>query len=116
MAYFAQNNQEQEYTSVFRKTVPDQQDEPETEFYDDVDEGFEMLAEGSEEEELSEEDSEEEEVRRKERFQFIHGIGDFVAVIIGAVVILILVAFLISLFNFLSTDIRQTFTLWQNKL
>lgn len=116
MAYFDQNKPEQEYTSVFRKIVPEQPEESQTEFYDE-DEGFDMIE--SDPEDLAdsgEEDPEEAAARRKERFQFINGIGDFVATIIGAVVILLLLAFLISLFNWLSNDIGQTFTLWQNRL
>lgn len=115
MAYFKQNEQD-EYTSVFQKTMEVPSDEKQTEIYDDYDDGFDMLTEGPEDEVLHEEDPEEAAERRKERFKFINGISDFVAVIIGTVVILLLVAFLISLINWLSTDIRQTFTLWQTKL
>lgn len=114
MAYFKQNEQE-EYTSVFQRPVEEPTEEKQIERYDEYDDGFDILADEPEDD-VHGEDPEELAERRKERFKFINGIGDFIAVIVGAVVILLLVAFLISLFSWLSTDIKQTFTLWQTKL
>lgn len=115
MAYFDQNRQEEEYTSVFQKTYPEQPEEKQTEHFDD-DEGIELLSDDYTEELPVTDDPEEEAEQKKERFKFIYGIGDFVGTIVGAVVILLLVAFLISLISWLVTDVKQTFTLWQNKL
>lgn len=53
---------------------------------------------------------------RRSHWQLISGLTDFAGVIVGTVVILILVALLVSLLNWLHADVSQTFTLWQMKL
>lgn len=53
---------------------------------------------------------------RRSHWQLISGLTDFAGVIVGTAVILILVALLVSLLNWLHADIRQTFTLWQMNL
>ena len=109
MAYFRHNQQEtQTYTPVFKRDNnpgTDMTDVPYDDGFDDYDEPP-----------VPEEDPQEAAARRKERFFLFNGMFDFVAVILGAVVILMLLAFLFSLFNWVSTDISQTFSLWQNKL
>lgn len=109
MAYFRQTQQEtQTYTPVFKKEVSstaDMTDAPYDDGFDDYSDPF-----------APEEDPQEIAARRKERFTLFNGVLDFVGVILGAVVILVLLAFLISLINWVSTDINQTFSLWQNKL
>lgn len=108
MAYFKHTQQEtQTYTPVFRRddpSAPDMTDVP----YDD---GFDDYSEP-----IVPEDPQEVAARRKERFTLFNGVLDFVGVILGAVVILVLLAFLLSLINWVSTGINQTFSLWQNKL
>lgn len=44
------------------------------------------------------------------------GVSDFFGVILGTVCILVLIALLVSLLNWLHADIAQNFALWQNKL
>ena len=65
---------------------------------------------------VSVEDPQEAAARRKEHFLLFNGVFDFVAVLLGAVVVLVLLWFLLSLYSWVSTDISQTFSLWQNKL
>lgn len=59
---------------------------------------------------------EEREYLRRSHWRLISGLADFAGVIAGTAVILILIALLVSLLNWLSADITQTFTLWQTKL
>lgn len=109
MAYFRHNQQEtQVYKPVFRRdnaSGTGLSDIP----YDDGFDDYDVLP-------APEDDPKEMAARRKERFLLFNGVFDFVAVILGAVVILILLAFLFSLFDWVSTDISQTFSLWQNRL
>ncbi|MBQ8618700.1 MAG: hypothetical protein IJ418_14480 [Clostridia bacterium] len=53
---------------------------------------------------------------RRSRWRLISGLMDFAGVIVGTAVILILIALLVSLLNWLAADLNQTFTLWQTKL
>ncbi len=53
---------------------------------------------------------------RRSTWQLLAGLGDFAGVILGTAAILILVALLVSLMNWLVSDISQTFTLWQIRL
>lgn len=113
MAYFKHNQQEtQTYTPVFRNSAPEGTDGADLSY----DDGFDDYNDPINLEETREIDPEEAAARRKERFRLFNGVFDFVAVILGAVVILMLLAFLFSLYNWVSTDITQTFSLWQNKL
>ena len=59
---------------------------------------------------------EEKRAARQGRFRVAAGVGDFFGVIAGTVVILVLVALLVSLVNWVHADISQTFTLWQKGL
>lgn len=53
---------------------------------------------------------------RTSRWQLLAGIMDFAGVIAGTVVILLLIALLVSLLNWVHADVTQFFTLWQTKL
>lgn len=53
---------------------------------------------------------------RRSTWQLLAGLGDFAGVILGTAAILILIALLVSLINWLVSDISQTFTLWQIRL
>ncbi len=81
-------------------------------FENGYDDGFDELATDPEEEELSEEEIREE---QKRRFRIAAGAGDLAAVLAGTVVILVLVAFLINMIQFVSTDFAQTFSLFAAK-
>lgn len=53
---------------------------------------------------------------RASRWQLLAGIMDFAGVIAGTAVILLLIALLVSLLNWVHADVTQFFTLWQTKL
>ncbi len=85
--------------------------------YDDgfdsgYDDGFDELAMDPGEEELSEEEMREE---QKRKYRIAAGAGDLTAVLAGVAVILVLVAFLINMVQFVSSDFAQTFSLWATK-
>ncbi len=125
MAYFQhQRDPGEDYTRQFAPAREDEQDEyddyNENDEYDGYDDGFDDLTEDPPEEEtLSEEEAllleEERREARRRRFRIAAGFGDFAAALAGAVVILALLAFLIQMVKFLSTDITQNFSLWQTK-
>lgn len=122
MAYFQhRQDSEEDYTRQFAPAREDEADEyDDYDEYDGYDDGFDDLTEEPPEEDvLSEEEARllEEERRedRRRRFRIAAGFGDFAASLAGAVVILALLAFLIQMVKFLSTDITQNFSLWQTK-
>jgi len=53
---------------------------------------------------------------RRSTWQLIAGLGDFAGVILGTAAILVLIALLVSLINWLASDISQTFTLWPMRI
>ena len=115
MAYFKQNETEETRRSG---TVPP--DDEYTQAYDysegdngnidiDADEYDDGLDDDSgdmefPEDELTEEEKEEE---RKTKMQLIFGVGDLTGIIIGTVVILLLLAFLFQMINFVRDDIHD---------
>lgn len=108
MAYFNndyQDEQDEDYQPTFRQPVYDdsiQDDEAYDEPYD----------------ELCEDDYLDEQERweaRQTRWKVLAGAGDVLAVLAGAVVILLLIALLISLLTWVQADMSQSFTLWQTK-
>ena len=107
MAYFnndPQDLQEDEYQPVFQQPVED-------DYLDDED--------GEYIDEMYYDDFLDEEERREARqlkWKMLAGIGDFLGVLAGTVVILLLVALLISLITWVQADMSQSFTLWQTKL
>lgn len=54
--------------------------------------------------------------RRKDTFRILTGLADFAGVVAGAVAILVLLAVLVSLLNWVRSDILQSFDLWQPRL
>lgn len=118
MALFSRQPEDDEsYTRQFAQTREEEYDDdgdyPEEETWDD---GFDELLEEDEEEE--EDDPLLEEERRLERqrkFRIAAGFGDLGAAMAGVVVILALVAFLITMLRFLSTDFSQNFSLFQTR-
>ncbi len=53
---------------------------------------------------------------RRSRWKLIAGMGDFIGIIVGTAAILLLVLLLVSLVNWLLSDIDQTFALWQTRI
>lgn len=86
-------------------------------FEEDYDDGFDALTEDvPEDSDVFPEEEEDPELRRAERqrkFRIAAGIGNFGAVLAGAAVILVLVAFLISMLRFVYSDFSRTFALWK---
>lgn len=107
MAYFnndPQDLQEDEYQPVFQQSVED-------DYLDD--ENGEYIDEMYYDDFLDEEERRE---ARQLKWKMLAGIGDFLGVLAGTVVILLLVALLISLITWVQADMSQSFTLWQTKL
>lgn len=109
MAYFNNNSQDvqdEDYQPTFRQPVYDdydQDDEPYEEPYDEPYENDYL-------------DEQERWEARQTRWKVLAGAGDVLAVLAGAVVILVLIALLISLLTWVQADMSQSFTLWQTKL
>lgn len=101
MAYFKQNESYPE-----EELMPEEEEE---ELYDD---GFDELAEEEEIPELSEEEKKE---RRISRFRLAMGAGNLVAVIGGALVILLMLTMIFSIVYFVINDMGRSFSLFQTK-
>lgn len=106
MAYFKQSEEEAQEAPQRRFSRPVEDDDP----YDDL--GDELPDEYPDamtyEEEMA--------YQRRDRYRMMAGLGDFLAVIAGMVVILMLIAVIISLINWVHADIVQSFTLWQTRI
>ena len=102
MAYFQKQQQTQEETY---------------EEYDDYDDGFDELNEDEDPEAYGDYPVTEEELaeRQKDRVRMLFSAGNLGGVIIGTVVILLLVTLLLSMLNFIQTDINRNFSLIQTK-
>ncbi len=113
MPYF-QRTDSDEYTRSFdSRDVREEEEEEEEEFYDD---GFDELT--GEDEPAEEEETLSEEERRQaklRRFRIAAGIGDLSAILFGAALILVLVALLINMIQFVSSDFAQNFSIWQTR-
>lgn len=92
------------------------------EAYDAYDDGYgdgfdELMEDPGAEEPLDPEEerllAEEKKLSRLRKLRIAAGLGDFGAVLVGVAVILLLVAFLISMLRFVSNDFNRTFSLWQ---
>ncbi|NLM86596.1 MAG: hypothetical protein GX171_07890 [Clostridiales bacterium] len=59
---------------------------------------------------------EEERQQRQDRLRFAAGMSDFVGVILGVLVILVMLLLIFSLVNWLSRDITNTFTVLNTRL
>ena len=113
MAYFKHNEPEetrrndviqpdQEYEPEY---PPDDQDEnPE---YDEYDDGFDEADENAYD--GDEPDEEERKEQKKDRIMMLFGAGDLTGIIAGTVVILLLLAFLFQMINFVRDDIHEFF-------
>ena len=98
MAYFQRNEEDAFNTQELSQDG----------FYDDFDEESE-----EEPEELTEEEVQE---KRTDRLKMIFGAGNLVAIIGGVVLILVLLAMLMSMFNFLKEDIERNFSLLTTRI
>lgn len=115
MAYF-QHHDEQQHRQVFQDQQDDSWQEepqygydPEDDWADDPENEYDAL----DEDHMTDE---ERALARRDRWQVLAGVGDFLAVIVGTAVILILIALLVSLINWVHADITQSFALWQTKI
>ena len=112
------SGKEEEYTHQFSAVDEPEEyydpayDEDDEEVYDD---GFDELTEDEYDGGDIEEEIPEEELRAEKRrkYRLAAGIGDLGATLIGVVVILALLAFLISMVRFVSSDFENNFSLWQ---
>lgn len=114
MPYF-QRTDSDEYTRSFdpRDTREEEEDYSEDDSYDD---GFDELTD--EEDPVPKEDPLSEEERRLEkrrRFRIAAGIGDLSAILFGTALILALVALLINMIQFVTSDFSQNFSLFQTR-
>ena len=111
MATFRRNDKNENSRNI---PLTDRADLPEETVFDEseYDDGFDDLN-MPEEESVSEEELHE--IRGK-RFHFASGAGNFAAMIAGAVVILVLLAFLMNMISFVLNDADRNFTLFQNRL
>lgn len=109
MAYFHRESgqEEKEYTRRF--DLPEQEEEP------DYDDGFDELTEDDDPEETEELTDEEKNEIRENRSRLLFEIGDLGGTIIGTVVILLLIALLLSIVNFLRRDLSQNMVLLKTK-
>ena len=116
MAYFQQRTAEEGYTHSFQTAPPLYPEE--AEYEPDYDDGFDALMEEEVEPVEAEPALSEEEIRdaKRRKYRIAAGFGDFGAVLLGVVAILILVAFLINMIQFISNDFRQNFSLLQTRL
>ena len=59
---------------------------------------------------------EEQAALRRERWHVFASLGDFIGVIVGTALILVLIALIITLVHWVRSDITQSFTLWQTRM
>lgn len=121
MAYFEHNKEDPRRQRVFQEPVASDLDDALAQAEQEypqaytAEDGYDLY---DEETYLDMEDMTEEEraLARRDQWKVLAGIGDFLAVVVGTVVILLLVALLVSLINWVHADITQSFTLWQTKI
>lgn len=122
MAYFKHNEPEEtrrnstippeqeydaEYAPEYNPDDDPQYADYENDVYDGYDDGFdETDEEDYAEDELTEE---ERQAQKKDRIQMLFGAGDLTGIIAGTVVILLLLAFLFQMINFIRDDIHEFF-------
>lgn len=107
MAYFQRKPENEE---AYERQFAQEEEWDDEEEYDD---GFdELTEEEAPEESFSEEERREE---KAEKYRMAAGLGSFGAILVGALVILGLTAFLIRMIGFVRTDFEQTFSLWATR-
>jgi hypothetical protein len=118
MAYFEHHKDKGQHRRVFRtpEAAPEAEElEPSYQIYDGDEDEYDIYQDDGydAEDELSEEERAQ---ARRDHWRVLAGVGDFLAVVAGTAVILVLIALLVSLINWVHADITQTFTLWQTKI
>jgi hypothetical protein len=117
MAYFQRNRNTEEGPEDYRYQTDEygrddfEPEEPEEYDYDD---GFDELLDTGTEEETDEEEENPEDKRN--RFRFAMGAGNLVSVIIGTLVFLVLLLLLLSMYNFVMTDMTRNLALFETRL
>ena len=53
---------------------------------------------------------------RRDRWRVLANLSDFIGVIAGTAVILVLIALILTLVHWVRSDITQSFTLWQTRM
>ncbi len=92
------------YQGMYDTLLPEEEEEPTAPFEEELFDEEDFLT-----------DEEREELRRS-NWRLFAGLMDFGGIILGTAVILVLVALLVSLINWLVNDISQTFTLLQTHI
>ena len=123
MAYFEHDKEQtKQHHRVFQEPVASEEELEQEATYQlfDGDEGeYDLYQDDEYEYEYDNEDDlseEERALRRRDHWRVLAGVGDFLAVVVGTAVILVLIALLVSLINWVHADISQSFTLWQTKI
>ena len=120
MAYFEHDQETRQHRRVFREPaaaeLDDVQEEKQQEYFDEDYDGYQDDADDYEYEEEDELSEEERVLAQRDHWRVLAGIGDFLAIVVGTAVILVLIALLVSLVNWVHADISQSFTLWQTKI
>ena len=111
MAYFRKNETEETRRHAPVEAGMESLQESEEYIESDYDDGFDPPPD---EEELLLSEEEQKAIRKK-RFQMASGAGNLTAIIAGAVVILMLLAFLMNMISFVLNDVNRNFTLFQNR-
>ena len=111
MAYFRENETEETKRQPLPVSGKEAADETTEYIESDYDDGFDDPAE-EEEEEIT---PEEKKAIRTKRFRMASGAGNVTAVITGALVILLLLAFLLNMIGFVLNDADRNFTLFQTR-
>ena len=111
MAYFRNNEMTETRRNAPVEAGKNSLAESEEYLESDYDDGFEDLTD-DENEKLSEKERKD---IQKKRFSAASGAGNLTAIIAGAVVILMLLAFLMNMIGFVLNDVDRNFALFQNR-
>ena len=114
MARYFQHNPEPEQQPFPDDFAPEEEDAPVELPYGNVYEQADPAELDLEDDDLLTE--EERASLRRTRWQVLANLGDFIGVIAGTAVILILIALIITLVHWLRSDITHSFTLWQTRM
>ena len=117
MAYFKHNEPEetrrnstippeQEYDAEYAPEYNPDDDPQYADYENDVYDGYDDGFDETDEEDYAEE---ERQAQKKDRIQMLFGAGDLTGIIAGTVVILLLLAFLFQMINFIRDDIHEFF-------
>ena len=120
MPRYFQQDPEPEQQPYDEDFAPEEEDIPVELPYDNLydqpalDDVYELEDDVLEDDELLTE--EEQAALRRTRWRVLANLSDFIGVIAGTAVILLLIALIISLVHWVRSDITQSFTLWQTRM